>query len=134
MRLGHSLQTRTQGRGSRLLKLVLVLVRVLVIMVTVEVSGAGPALAEVISYDDAGDAGCCSDCPIERSGKECPPGCPNCHCSHGGVVAMPQRFEDTLARVVPIGEHVETAPHEARVPRAPPLPSVYRPPRPVTLT
>jgi hypothetical protein len=55
MRLGHSLQTRTQGRGSRLLNLVLVLVRVLVILVSVEVSGAGPALAEVISYDDAGD-------------------------------------------------------------------------------
>lgn len=115
--------TRTQGgRRSRLLRLVVLVLRVLVVLVSVELSGV-----TVVACDDAGD-GCCTDCPVENNGKECPPGCPNCHCSHGGV-SLPPAFESTPITLGRINTLVMPAPYEASVPRAPPVPGVYRPPR-----
>lgn len=126
--MGTKLQHRPRRkRVSGLLHVVLLVLRVLAVVVSVQVSGAGVLAAELACADDAGD-GCCTDCPVEKDGKECPPGCPNCHCSHGNV-GLPPVFVSTSVKLPRINTHVRPPPFEARVPRAPALPSVYRPPR-----
>lgn len=45
-------------------------------------SGAAVILAESVSGEVA-------DCPLEKQGQECPPGCPQCHCVHVGGLAVP---------------------------------------------
>jgi len=126
--MSTKLQNRRGRKAvSRLLHVVLLALRVLAVVVSVQVSGAGILVAELACVDDAGD-GCCTDCPLEKDGKECPPGCPNCHCSHGGIALAPA-FESVTTQVVEIDERVLQRPYEAGVPHAPKLPSVYRPPR-----
>jgi hypothetical protein len=71
---------------------------------------------------------CCSDCPDENQGQECPPGCPSCHCAHGSL-ALPKQVEDRAAtrrNDLPV---IVLRPDEASVPQAPILPGIYRPPR-----
>jgi hypothetical protein len=69
------------------------------------------------------------ECPDERDGRHCPPGCPTCHCSHA-VSALPPL---AMAAFVDAFDPVTTV---ARTPTAaaatipPVLPGIYRPPRP----
>jgi hypothetical protein len=90
------------------------------------------ALAAVADADEpcTDDSGCCSDCPIERSGQECPPGCPNCHCHHaGGAAAIPDVKGEELSLPTHEQGDEKRDPPEATAPRQPPLPSIFRPPR-----
>lgn len=94
----------------------------------------GFAVAAIAMDPCADETGCCTDCPIEKSGEECPPGCPDCHCHHGGgAIAMPEVEGNDLARPARDLDSAETCPHEATAPRAPALPSVFRPPRALPL-
>lgn len=120
-RSGGLLSTR------RVSGLVAVLLRVLAMLVTFEMSGASVFAAELVACDDAGE-GCCTDCPVEKDGKECPPGCPQCHGSHGSVALAPI-FESVSARVIGLDDTALQRPYEAGVHHAPELPGVYRPPR-----
>ena len=116
-------------------RLLVLALRVLVAMVSLQVSGVPAAAVEMGFRMDESVDDCCNDCPMEKDGKECPPGCPNCHCTHGSV-ALPTVTEKsgppTTASVDSDAE--EPAPYEASVPRAPPLPGVYRPPRVISST
>jgi len=110
---------------ARLLALV---VRALVLLVSLELSGLTGVAAAMIAIDAEGTGDCCSDCPLEKSGKECPPGCPACHCSHGAtalppLVAAPS--VDAFVRNVSVPHLLSTQ----SAPRTPNLPGVYRPPR-----
>ncbi len=118
-----------RARWSRLLRVVAVIVRVFLVVVSFELSGAAAVIAAVC--EEAGDDdGCCPDCPLEKDGNECPPGCPSCHCSHAGL-SLPPVFAPAMASAGMPRIPTVPAPHEASVPRAPPLRSVYRPPRPL---
>lgn len=68
------------------------------------------------------------DCLKDRGSCHCPPGCPNCHCSHG-VASLPQSAVESLVTVrLTNGGRLGLPSAE----RSPPLPfrsSVYRPPR-----
>ena len=102
--------------------------RLLVVVTCFGLSGLAPAVEELIVRSIACDDGVgCSDCPLEKDGKECPPGCPNCHCSHAGV-GLPPVGASLLGTVAPQFE-AAVVPYEAAVPRAPPAADVYRPPR-----
>jgi hypothetical protein len=103
--------------------------RFLVVALSLHVGGL--ALASVVVEDPCVDeSGCCSDCPIEGSGQECPPGCPNCHCHHpGGAVAIPELKGDKVSLPAPEQGNEQGRPREATAPREPPLPSLFRPPR-----
>jgi hypothetical protein len=68
------------------------------------------------------------ECPDEQNGRECPPGCPICHCSHGAV-ALPPVVATTFVDAFDPITTVTPSPTAAAVPRAPILPGVYRPPR-----
>ena len=115
------------GRPRGTLRALAVLLRLLVVLVSVELSGVA-AVAELGSGVDETSAGCCTDCPVEKDGKECPPGCPDCHCSHGGI-GLPPAFEAVSGQVAAIDVVMLQRPYEAGVPHAPHLPGVYRPPR-----
>ncbi len=92
--------------------------------------GAVGMSALVIEDDSCEETECCSDCPIERSGEECPSGCPNCHCHHGGgAVAIPEVKGEQVA-LPARDQNVEKArPSEATAPRQPFVGSLFRPPR-----
>lgn len=93
------------------------------------------ALALVAITDESctEESDCCSDCPIEGSGQECPPGCPNCHCHHAsGAVAIPELDGKDLALPSRDQGTERGRPQAATAPREPALPSVFRPPRPRT--
>ena len=104
--------------------------RLVVGLVSLQLSEVLGLAAEMgLRFSDSEADDCCSDCPLEKDGKECPPGCPNCHCAHGSL-ALPTAMESSTAPAASDSDDdVETAPYEASVPRAPPLPGIYRPPR-----
>lgn len=106
-----------------LARLVVLALRVLVGLVSLQLSGVPGVAAEMgLRFLDDGADDCCSDCPLEKDGKECPPGCPNCHCAHGSI-ALPTAVESSTAPVASDSDDdVETAPYEASVPRAPRCP------------
>ena len=127
---------------SRLAQLLLVLFQTLAVLVSFDVAALAGALADdcctdsytdsyTDSHTDAGASGesSCQECPAEREGRECPPACPDCHRAHG-VLGLPGMAAGL--RPLPAAstqEPVSLRPHEARVPRAPSIFGVYRPPR-----
>ena len=106
---------------------VVALLRLVLVLAALGISGLAPAVADLIACDEVHDAASCSDCPLEQDGRDCPPGCPSCHCVHAGIGLPPV---DAL-HVATLDRDVEAAaiPYEAAVPRAPPASDVYRPPR-----
>ncbi len=110
-------------------RLLMAWMRLLVVALSFHVGGL--VLATVVADDlCAGESDCCSDCPMERSGQECPPGCPNCQCHHGGGAAsIPAREAQDLALPARSPDAMASCPHEASSPREPILPGVFRPPR-----
>lgn len=106
------------------------LLRALALFVALQVSGLVEFVADVTASAAESSDGCCSDCPLEKSGRECPPGCPNCHCTHGGSALPPScvtAFLDAFDPRAPMADE----PVVAEAPRAPVLPGVFRPPRSV---
>jgi hypothetical protein len=102
--------------------------RLLVLALSIHISVV--AFAAITDDPCADDSGCCSDCPVEKSGQECPPGCPNCHCHHtGGAVAVSEVDGEELSP--PARDQGTAVGHlrEAKVPCGPSPSSIYRPPR-----
>lgn len=121
----------SRGGGSavtrRSLSLVILLLRVIASIVAVQVSGAAPVVMDVapLVFDVAFDH---DDCSEDGGDDDCPPGCPNCHCSHN-ISALP-------ACPVVIGDtHEPTlgatwSPHtRTEMSSGPDLGCVYRPPK-----
>ncbi|HEY0464383.1 MAG TPA: hypothetical protein VGC79_09255 [Polyangiaceae bacterium] len=113
----------------RLLAMLACGLRMLVLMLGVQLSGTAAVATEAgFGYFDAAD--CCADCPLESTGKECPPGCPNCHCVHGQIASVPASAP-VLELLLGSTDADTAEPPEASAPHAPFLPSLYRPPRAV---
>lgn len=106
---------------------VVVFLRLLVVLGAFGLSGLAPAVADLIACEDVRDEASCSDCPLEKDGRDCPPGCPSCHCVHTGIGLPP--VDDTQLASVNVDIETTAIPYEAAVPRAPPASDVYRPPR-----
>lgn len=103
--------------------------RLLLVAVCFQMSGVAEA---VLAVDEvfSDDSGCCTDCPLEKSGHECPPSCPSCHCHHNVVAAVSKLPDECSSpRSVQDLDLVGPVPREATAPREPFLPSVFRPPR-----
>jgi len=117
------------SRRAAFARIVVTWLRVLVLALSVHIS----AVALVAMTDDAcaDESGCCSDCPLERSGQECPPGCPNCHCQHAGGAVMVSEVEgeDVAPPPPPDPGTAAARPREATAPREPFPSSIFRPPR-----
>lgn len=107
--------------------------RLLVVALSLHI-GALAVASAFLEGSCADESGCCSDCPLERSGQECPPGCPNCQCHHaGGAVAISERDGEELSLPARDLGDERGRPREALAPREPALPSVFRPPRALSL-
>lgn len=110
------------------IQLAIKVLRLLLIAVCFQMSGVAEA---VLAVDEvfADDSGCCTDCPLEKSGHECPPSCPSCHCHHNVVAAVSKVSDECSPRSIRDLDLVVPVPREATAPREPLLPSVFRPPR-----
>ena len=100
--------------------------RLLALVLGLQLSSVSAIAARVLDGDDACVA-CCDDCPLDREGRECPPGCLACHCAHGSVLARP--FEEPLRLHFDGGTSVAPNTAPASGPRAANGDGVYRPPR-----
>jgi hypothetical protein len=85
------------------------------------------ALAQVVTGLVSACAGDEDNCPNEKPGRDCPPGCPSCHCAHA-VAATPRAAPLSLVPAVAAEESLRSL--DPRVPPPSPPPSgVWRPPR-----
>lgn len=124
MRLGAQ---RRMSRRPLALEVLACMLRTLVLILAVQLSGTAAAALEV-GFGSLDQADCCADCPLESNGKECPPGCPNCHCVHGQIASLPAS-SPVLEMLLSSSDASTVEPLEASAPHAPFLPSLYRPPR-----
>jgi hypothetical protein len=104
--------------------------RLIVLSLAVQTGGVARDAADVVWAVvlgvDAPDLD--DDCLRDKGDCHCPPGCPNCHCSHG-VASLPPCAADPLLPEAPhASELVAFGNVEPGKPR-PFLDGVYRPPR-----
>lgn len=126
MRSAEHCRTR---RRPLALEVLLCGLRMLILLLAVQLSGAATVASE-LDFGSVERADCCADCPLESNGKECPPGCPNCHCVHGQIASLPAAAP-VLELLLRSRDAATAEPPEASAPHVPFLPSLYRPPRSV---
>ena len=91
---------------------------------------SGIAHAAIDAWDSlANKSQQCSDgCENDDSGRECPPGCPKCHCSHVSPAVLQERAGEVVA--LPTCDGTATlVPHEASAPSSGQPLFVFRPPK-----
>ena len=103
------------------------LLRMIALVPALQLSGAIHAAVDVWSAI-AGTAAI-ADCDEEGSGKECPAGCPNCHCVARTMVAPPQLINVEALLTRDDSERTAVSVGIARSPQGPPHTMLYRPPR-----
>lgn len=112
------------------MQLFLVVMRLLVAITAVQMTGISHVVTDVVLavYGNGnGQHQTDDDCPEERDGRECPPGCPNCHCGHplNALPPLPVSFS-----LDPLNfKEIAIAPYDAHTPPKPDLGVIYRPPR-----
>jgi hypothetical protein len=119
------LDAQRRVRWARWVRLV---VRVLAVFACLELSGALAFAAEMGEVPDAAAEDCCGDCPLEKDGKECPPMCPACHCTHA-MLAVPAALAGELAAAAPPFTGLKLVTERSLAPPMPLLGTLYRPPR-----
>jgi hypothetical protein len=104
----------------------LALLRVLAVVLGMQLSGVGhfaTELVESIVADEVHHESCPADGPCD----DCPPGCPQCHCSNG-LRSVPPDAAPALASILETsGDGVRASSREK--PPSPELPLPFRPPR-----
>ena len=117
---------RSSFQGARLLRILVIALRMVVSVTAVQISGVSHAVADVIVAVQGGDE-YEHNCPNDNDGRECPPGCPSCHCTHA-MNALPSVGPSfVLDALIPI--EIAIAPYEAQSPPGPEPGALYRPPR-----
>lgn len=106
--------------------------RLIALLVATELSGVAHALLDVAA-SAAGVEHPRDDCDDEEAGHECPPGCPNCHCTHGAIAQLAPRTtpppEQQLTVLHPVRLEAGFVPRDAMPPQGADLTRLYRPPR-----
>jgi hypothetical protein len=104
----------------------LALLRVLALVLGVQLSGVAHFATEVVEAV-ASEGAHHETCPPDRPCDDCPPGCPQCHCSNGLRSVAP----DAASPVASVLEaSADGAPAFTRdKPPSPELPLPFRPPR-----
>ena len=107
-------------------RMVVWLMQVVAVVLAAESSGAVHATLDLATFagviEHPAD-GC------EQDGRECPPGCPTCHCAHGSVAqSIPLRtLLDQMIPPLPLGLNLAFA--ETLLPASPARARLDRPPR-----
>lgn len=119
---------RTKGSRSRSARrIVALLFRAFVVLLMVDGAGLGNTFS-VFAGDHDETTECCTDCPLESSGGECPAQCPVCQCSHGSA-ALPQSSYEVALDRLSTSSSMQSIPYDVRIAKAPLLAGLYRPPR-----
>ena len=121
----QELAPRRGGRSQRLVLVAITLARVLSLLVCFELSGLHRELTEVLVLSGY-VAEHADDCGSEPA-HDCPPGCAACHCTSGLALAPEPRERPPLD--IPLDDSSPAVAPVGRVPTAPHLPGLYRPPR-----
>jgi hypothetical protein len=106
----------------------MVAMRVAVVLLGLQFGGLVHDVADVVdAVVLAHEAPEHESCPANRPCDDCPPGCPNCHCSAATTPMVPQAapslFTELAAtRVLPPSDAAEA-------PAGPERPTLFRPPR-----
>src|SRR5690349_18375369 len=112
----------------RLAVALLALLRVLAVVLGLQLSGAVHFATEVV--EAVVDAGAHHEtCPADGPCDDCPPGCPQCHCSNG-FRSVPPEAAFPLVRVLETSSDGVPAVSREK-PASPELPLPFRPPRSV---
>jgi hypothetical protein len=98
------------------------LLSAIVIAFTLQLSGIAHAVADALAFA-AHEAHEDADC--RDGGSECPPGCPDCHCTHLGSAAVMPAF----ARSIEFATNIEFGELHQTPPPQPTSDQLYRPPR-----
>lgn len=97
-----------------------------IVAVALQLAGAA-RVAEALFEDGSA---CAGDCTNERNGHDCPPGCPSCHCAHGGVGSLPLAAPANPPPVAERSAEPVKRPTEAQRPSSrADRDGVFRPPR-----
>lgn len=108
------------------MRILVIALRMVVAVTAVQISGVSHAVADVIVAVQGGDE-YEHNCPNDEDGRQCPPGCPSCHCTHA-MNALPSLGPSfVLEPLTPI--EIPIAPYEAQTPPGPEPGALYRPPR-----
>ena len=113
----------TQISRSRLF----LLLRTIALVTALQLSGAIHAALDV--WSAVAGAAVATDCDEESTGKQCPAGCPNCHCLARTIVAPPRVINLEALLTVDDSERTAVSVCDARSPQGPPQTLLYRPPR-----
>ena len=128
MRYAPRVRSRPRPR-SRGIRAMLGILRAMLVIVVIQLSGLPHMAADAFIGDDSCCDGDGADCADEKSGLDCPPGCPTCHCPHGGIASLPGAIGgDVLPPFDASTEILAIDDPTAFIPR-PDLPGLYRPPR-----
>lgn len=130
MRLGAPRRSHRAAARSRLAAWGLSVLRAFVIVTALHGAGLLHGLVDLVHADEAShdqDGTSDHDCPFERSGMPCPPGCADCHCL-GGASDLPKIPAPLPAAPAAVTELPEP-PYDAAAPPSPPALGVFRPPR-----
>jgi hypothetical protein len=114
--------------GARLL----LLLRVLALIVGLQVTGAGDAAVHAVSLVLPAASAHEDECPLEGPCRDCPPGCPNCHCTNALTSVIPQVGVPSV--VLPAAVSASKERLAEREPLVPDRSSLFRPPRPADVT
>jgi hypothetical protein len=107
------------------------LFQLLLLVLSVQLGGLADAFAYGAGLNDD-EQGCCSDCPTEKSGLGCAPGCRLCHCHQAGVARLPELNRPLL--LLPADQAgTEHCWNALAAPRQPFSSALYRPPRALTI-
>jgi len=101
--------------------------RVVAMLIALQMSGALHAAADAL----ASCAGVLADgdCDDGDGGKQCPPGCPNCHCAARSNVAPADVFDVSPLLTRWEGQRLAPTCRDHAGPRGPERLPLYRPPR-----
>lgn len=122
-RVGLPATSRRSGLWARLT----LFLRVLALLLGVQLGGIGHAAADALHETGVIQVEEHEECPLDRACDDCPPGCPQCHCSNRvpSVAPLPSVI---VASAFPSADVTFVLTENAAPPR-PVLPSLYRPPR-----
>ncbi|MCK6536498.1 MAG: hypothetical protein L6Q84_26300 [Polyangiaceae bacterium] len=114
------------ARRRRIPRKLAALLRLIPLLALLELSGIAHAAAdffEVVVASGHHD----SDCDDEQGGRPCDPGCPGCHCTHGGPTVPSAALQtDVPAHMTGV---LESCPPQALCAPSPARAPPFRPPR-----
>jgi len=119
---------RTTSFRAPVFSWLLVIVRVFAMLLVAQTNGVADGVADVVAVFSSGSEAPDDDNCSDVGDCHCPPGCPNCHSSHG-VGSLPATATSASFVMVPGRPDICGTPYDAALHPRSERSSIYRPPR-----